>query len=111
MIKKADNKEIKNNKKIEKIDLEISEYKSSLNNLDNMEYNLHNLKINFDKCIELVDKSMKGPEIKKFLYSLSDDNNRQIDKFENMIEADREKYQTKIKKLSQEKESLKDSKK
>ena len=103
--KKADNSIINVDKaKIKEIDSKIELEKNKMKNLDDMEEIFVSLNKNISKCVELLQKSIKGNNVTRKLNSIEEENKNNFSRSIQNIEYEREKIKSNLSLLNDEKE-------
>ena len=109
--RKADNRIIENRQKINEVDNQIDDEKGRLEKLSTMQETIDSIAKNVDKCIELLSKSMKGPNTDSLFNDMYNSNKAFFKKASSNIESEETNSRKKINELYKEKEKiLKDTK-
>ncbi len=93
---------------INNIDSQIDVEKSKMKNLDDMEEIFISLNKNISKCVELLNKSIKGKSVSKKLNAIEENNKINFVKSMNNIDSEREEIKNNLIKLNKEKEEYQD---
>lgn len=102
--KKADNIILTKKQIINQIDDKLSEEKKNIKNLENIQNNYHSLNKNMSKCISLLSKSIKGPQVDSMLSEFEYNNKRFMIKTDEKIEKELKEIKKRVNKLYLEKE-------
>lgn len=118
--KKADNTKIENKnisadnaiymtkQKISSLDNRIDAEKNKIRELDDMEELFVSLSKNISKCVELLNRSVKGKNVNSKLNSIEENNKINFAKSMSNIEIQREDTKNNLVKLTEEKEKYQD---
>ena len=118
--KQADNTKIENKKistdsaiyltkqKISSLDNRIDAEKNKIRELDDMEELFVSLSKNISKCVELLNRSVKGKNVNSKLNSIEENNRINFAKSMSNIEIQREDTKNNLVKLTEEKEKYQD---
>ena len=93
-------------KRIDSIDNRISEEKSKMKDLDDMEELFVSLSKNISKCVELLNKSGKGRNVNSKLNAIEENNKINFQKSINNIDIQREEIKNNLIKLNDQKETI-----
>lgn len=93
-------------KRIDSIDNRISEEKSKMKDLDDMEELFVSLSKNISKCVELLNKSVKGRNVNSKLNAIEENNKINFQKSINNIDIQREEIKNNLIKLNDQKETI-----
>ena len=115
--KKADNSminsditisNIETRKIISSLDSRIDAEKNRMKNLDEMEEMFISLNKNITKCVELLNKSIKGKNIANKLNAIEENNKINFVKSMSNIDSERDEIKNNLIKLNEEKEEFQD---
>ena len=107
MDKKVDNRINEVKKKINKLDDKISSEKSKIKDLNNLEEAFGGLNAKINKCVELLNKSVKSPKTTSLTENILADNQKFFSKTTESINNDRVEIEKTMNELSEEKDKLK----
>ena len=119
--KQADNTKIENKnisadnaiyitkQKISSLDNRIDAEKNKMRELDDMEELFVSLSKNISKCVELLNRSVKGKNVNSKLNSIEENNKINFAKSMSSIEIQREDTKNNLVKLTEEKEKYQDA--
>lgn len=101
-----ENETINYKKRINEIDDRIDEEKSKMKNLDEMEELFVSLSKNITKCVDLLNKSIKGNNIANRLNSIEENNKINFTKSIGNLEIEREEIKNRLVSLNNEKDDF-----
>lgn len=104
--KVADNRIIENKKNIDNIDDMIDQNKNRIKSLNNMEDNFQALSRSIEKCVDLLNKSIKGNNIERKLGDISDNNKISLKRVLGTIDDERQEVNKELKNLFNQKDYL-----
>ena len=106
--KSADNAIFESRESVRYLEDAIYGQQQNLKNLDEMEETFLTLKKQINKCVDLLNRSMKGKNINSRLSEIEGNNNRLYDNRLEMIREKRKETKETISRLTQEKEDYLD---
>lgn len=93
-------------KRIDYIDNRISEEKNKMKDLDEIEELFVSLSKNISKCVELLNKSVKGRNVNAKLNSIEENNKVNFQKSINNIDVQREEIKNSLVELNDQKDAF-----
>lgn len=105
----ADNAIYMTKQKISSLDNRIDAEKNKMRELDDMEELFVSLSKNISKCVELLNRSVKGKNVNSKLNSIEENNKINFAKSMSNIEIQREDAKNNLVKLTEEKEKYQDA--
>lgn len=110
--KKADNKIYEAKKEIERLDEQIYNNQKSLEKLDELEESFAAINVCLNKCVELVNKSIKGRKVNRRMDEISIENKVKFTGAVYTLDDERRQLRDEINKLNDRKdEAVKEMKK
>lgn len=105
-LKEADNTIIQRKQRINKIDDMVDIEKSKIKKYSDMQENYYSLSKNIDKCIDLISRSIKGPNTVAIFDEMQNDNRKQMIETTEMLDSKIKESKDKVNKLYSEKNEL-----
>lgn len=105
-IKVADNRISDAKKEIDSIDVNINASKETIKNIESIEETFESLNKNMAKCINLLNKSMKGKEVNKILSRADESRHVNIKKSLGSLESYKRNEEKKLKEYYDTREEL-----
>lgn len=105
-LKKADNQIDINKQRINQIDSQIDSNKNKMRVLNEMEDGFSSLSMNIEKCVDLLNQSIKGNNIERKLGDISENNKVYYNNIMSSIDEQKIETNEKIKKLYNYKDNI-----